>query len=46
LKASESNAAFKTKINDDIFKFEVEEPAATVNDNGKVVLITGAASGI
>jgi NADP-dependent 3-hydroxy acid dehydrogenase YdfG/thioredoxin-like negative regulator of GroEL len=46
LKASESNAAFKTKINDDIFKFEVEEPAATVNDNGKVVLITGATSGI
>jgi NADP-dependent 3-hydroxy acid dehydrogenase YdfG/Flp pilus assembly protein TadD len=46
LKASESNAVFKTKINDDIFKFEVAEPEATVNDNGKVVLITGATSGI
>jgi NADP-dependent 3-hydroxy acid dehydrogenase YdfG/Flp pilus assembly protein TadD len=46
LKAAESNPVFKTKINDDIFKFEVAEPEATVNDNGKVVLITGATSGI
>jgi NADP-dependent 3-hydroxy acid dehydrogenase YdfG/Tfp pilus assembly protein PilF len=46
LKATESNAALKTKINDDIFKYEIEEPAATSNDNGKVVLITGATSGI
>jgi NADP-dependent 3-hydroxy acid dehydrogenase YdfG/Flp pilus assembly protein TadD len=46
LKASESNTAFKSKINDDIFKYEVAEPASTVNDNGKVVLITGATSGI
>jgi NADP-dependent 3-hydroxy acid dehydrogenase YdfG/Flp pilus assembly protein TadD len=46
LKASENNPVFKTKINDDIFKFEVAEPEVTVNDNGKVVLITGATSGI
>jgi NADP-dependent 3-hydroxy acid dehydrogenase YdfG/Flp pilus assembly protein TadD len=46
LKATETNPSIKTKINDDIFKQEIIEPAATVNDNGKVVLITGATSGI
>ena len=41
------NVAFKTKINDDIFKYEEPAPPAPeVNDNGKVVLITGASSGI
>ncbi len=52
-RAVENNSAFKTKINDEIYHFDqpqlVLEPvplAATANDNGRVVLITGATSGI
>ena len=46
LKASETEPTLKTKINDDIFKYEIIEPVAPTNDNGKVVFITGATSGI
>ncbi len=46
--ASVENPIYKTKINDDIFQFVAATPSVSdaVNDNGKVVLITGATSGI
>ena len=47
--AFESNPAIKTKINDEIFKYEepvVETLVNIINDNGMTVLITGATSGI
>ncbi len=49
LRAHESNPHFKSKINDEIFKYEVPIPeplVQPVNDNGMTVLITGATSGI
>ena len=49
LQAHESNPILKTKINDDIFKYEVPIPEPLikpVNDNGMTALITGATSGI
>lgn len=47
--AFENNPAFKTKINDEIFKYEepIPEPVLDlVYDNGLTALITGATSGI
>ena len=49
MRAHESNSQFKSKINDEIFKYEVPIPEPLVqpiNDNGMTVLITGATSGI
>lgn len=49
LKAYENNSQFKTKINDEIFRYEVPVPEPEkpdINDNGMTVLITGATSGI
>ena len=49
MRAHESNPQFKSKINDEIFKYEVPVPEPLVqpiNDNGMTVLITGATSGI
>lgn len=49
LRAHESNPQFKSKINDEIFKYEVPIPEPLVqpfNDNGMTALITGATSGI
>lgn len=45
-KAYESNPSLKSKINDEIFKYEEPVPEPVVNDNGITVLITGATSGI
>ena len=49
MQAHESNPNLKTKINDEIFKYEepIPEPLVQlVNDNGLTALITGATSGI
>ena len=49
MRAHESNPLLKSKINDEIFKYEVPIPeplVQPVNDNGMTVLITGATSGI
>jgi NADP-dependent 3-hydroxy acid dehydrogenase YdfG/Flp pilus assembly protein TadD len=43
------NPIYKTAINDEIFQYEapkVVEKAVPINDNGLVVMITGASSGI
>ncbi len=48
-KACQNNGVFRSKINDEIFKFEEPIPEPVVNpiqDNGLTVLITGATSGI
>ena len=48
-KACQNNGVFRSKINDEIFKFEEPIPEPVVNpiqDNGITVLITGATSGI
>ena len=56
-RACAANTAFKTDINNSIFKYEMPVPqpelvvepepiVETLNDNGMVVLITGATSGI
>ena len=49
MRAHESNSQFKSKINDEIFRYEVPVPEPLVqpiNDNGMTALITGATSGI
>ena len=49
MRAHGSNSQFKSKINDEIFKYEVPVPEPLVqpiNDNGMTALITGATSGI
>ena len=49
MQAHESNPLLKSKINDEIFKYEVPIPEPLVqpiNDNGMTALITGATSGI
>ncbi len=49
MRAHESNPQFKSKINDEIFKYEVPIPeplTQPINDNGLTALITGATSGI
>jgi NADP-dependent 3-hydroxy acid dehydrogenase YdfG/Tfp pilus assembly protein PilF len=53
-RATELNGTYKTEVNDLIFHYEeplpepivIEEPVATVNDNGITVMITGATAGI
>lgn len=45
-KACQSNPHLKSKLNDEIFRYEEPIPEPQVNDNGITVLITGATSGI